>query len=192
MQDPEAVAVIERIIKELHSGKTAAAVATGLNTDAIPSPRDHWSLRKGRGTGGKTGGEKGETVQRERFAWRHGAIKELLTSERLLGWKTQDNKPVRDSKGAPVMATAEPIPTREEFDAVGALFAERAVDNKHTDRTDTVALLLTAWCAIADTPCLGTRTAVRDDHDCDVRMGPHGLEASYLYGDPAPPLKQAD
>ncbi|WP_245687133.1 recombinase family protein [Streptacidiphilus griseoplanus] len=142
VQDPEAVAVIERIINELHSGKTVAAVAAGLNADHVPSPRDHWSLRQGRNTGGKTGGEKGETVQRERFAWRHGAIKELLTSERLMGWKTQDNKPVRDSEGAPVMATAQPILTREEFDAVGALFAERAVNNKHTDRTDTVALLL--------------------------------------------------
>ncbi|MFF4143219.1 recombinase family protein [Streptomyces sp. NPDC001698] len=142
VQDPEAVAVIERIVKELRDGKSAAAIATGLNNDGIPSPRDYWSLRKGRSTGGKTGGAPGETVQRERFAWRHGAIKELLTSERMLGWKVTSGRPVRDSEGAPVMATAEPIFTREEFDAVGALFAERTVDNKRADRVDTVALLL--------------------------------------------------
>ncbi|OEJ42340.1 integrase [Streptomyces agglomeratus] len=149
VQDPETVPVIERIIRELMGdpskgvpGKSAAAIAAGLNDDGIPSPRDYWSLRKGRETGGKTGGKAGETVTRERFAWRHGAVKGILTSERILGWKMHEDKPVRDSEGAPVMATAEPILTREEFDAVGALFAERSVDNKSADRTDTVALLL--------------------------------------------------
>ncbi|QDO26093.1 recombinase family protein [Streptomyces sp. S1A1-8] len=149
VQDPDAVTVIERIIRELMGdpsknvpGKSLAAIARGLNDDEIPSPRDHWSLKKGRETGGKTGGKAGETVVRGRFAWRHGSIKELLTSERLLGWKTQDNKPVRDSEGKPVMATAEPILTRAEFDAIGAVLAEYSVDNKKPDRVDTVALLL--------------------------------------------------
>jgi DNA invertase Pin-like site-specific DNA recombinase len=149
VQDPEAVAVIERIIRELMGdlsknvpGKSLAAIARGLNDDEIPSPRDHWSLKKGRETGGKTGGKAGETVVRGRFAWRHSAIKELLTSERLLGWKITENNPVRDSEGRPVMATAEPILTREEFDAIGAVLAEHSVDNKKPDRVDTVALLL--------------------------------------------------
>ncbi|MER5898891.1 recombinase family protein [Streptomyces mirabilis] len=149
VQDPEAVAVLERIIRELMGdpskevlGKSLAAIARGLNDDGIPSSRDHWSLKKGRETGGKTGGKAGETVVRGRFAWRHGAIKELLTSERMLGWKTHDNNPVRDSKGAPIMATAEPILTREEFDVIGAALTERSVDNKKPDRVDTVALLL--------------------------------------------------
>ncbi|MEV5514466.1 recombinase family protein [Streptomyces flaveolus] len=142
VQDKNAVAVIERIIKELNDNKTTAAIATELNEAGIPSPRDHWSLRRGRKTGGKTGGAPGEAVVRERFTWRHNAIKELLTSERMLGWKVTDKGPVRDSEGAPVMATREPILTREEFDAVCALFKERSVDNKSTDRRDTVALLL--------------------------------------------------
>jgi DNA invertase Pin-like site-specific DNA recombinase len=149
VQDPEAVAVLERIIRELMGDpmrqippKSLAAIARGLNADGIPSSRDHWSLKKGRETGGKTGGKAGETVVRGRFAWRHGAIKELLTSERLLGWKITDNNPVRDGDGAPVMATAEPILTREEFDVIGAALAERSVDNKKPDRVDTVALLL--------------------------------------------------
>jgi DNA invertase Pin-like site-specific DNA recombinase len=149
VQDPEAVAVLERIIQELKGdpgkgvpGKSLAAIARDLNADGIPSSRDYWSLKKGRETGGKTGGRAGETVVRGRFSWRHGAIKELLTSERLLGWKTQANNPVRDSEGAPVMATAEPILTREEFDAIGAVLAERSVDNQKPDRVDTVALLL--------------------------------------------------
>ncbi|MGW2696528.1 recombinase family protein [Streptomyces sp. NPDC001296] len=149
VQDPEAVAVLERVIRELMGdpangipGKSLAAIARGLNEDEIPSSRDHWSLKQGRETGGKTGGKAGETVVRGRFTWRHNALKELLTSERLLGWKLTDNKPVRDSDGNPVMATPEPILTREEFDAIGAVLAERSVDNKKPDRVDTVALLL--------------------------------------------------
>ncbi len=141
VQDKQAVAVIERIIKELNEGKPATAIATELNEAGIPSPRDHWSLRQGRKTGGKTGGAPGEAVVKEKFAWRHNAIKELLTSERLLGWKVTEKGPVRDSEGAPVMATRDPVLTREEFDAVGTLFAERSVDNK-SFRTDSVALLL--------------------------------------------------
>jgi DNA invertase Pin-like site-specific DNA recombinase len=148
VQDPDAVAVLERIIRELMGdpsngipGKSLAAIARGLNDDGIPSSRDHWSIKQGRKTGGKTGGQPGETVTSERFSWRHGATKELLTSERLLGWKVTDNRPVRDSDGAPIMATAEPILTREEFDAIGAMLTDRSVD-KPADRVDTVALLL--------------------------------------------------
>src|SRR5438477_2460465 len=35
-------------------------------------------------------------------------------------------------------------------------------------------------------------TAVRDDHDCDVKTGPHGLVASYLYRHPTSAAGQAD
>ncbi|NEB57401.1 recombinase family protein [Streptomyces griseus] len=139
---PAPVVVIERIIKELMDGKSAVAVAQGLNESGIPSPRDYWALKKGRATGGKTGGKAGETTTRDRFTWRHNAIKELLTSERMLGWKVTGGKPVRDSDGAPIMATTDPILTREEFDAVGALFAERSVGNKKVFRSDSVSLLL--------------------------------------------------
>ncbi|MFE4250794.1 recombinase family protein [Streptomyces sp. NPDC056910] len=141
VQDNDAVAVIETIIKELMGGKPVLAIAQELNHAGIPSPRDHWSLRKGRKTGGRTGGAPGETVVKDQFTWRHNMIKTLLTSERLLGWKVTEKGPVRDSEGAPIMATREPILSREEFDAVGALFAERSVRNK-AFRTDSVALLL--------------------------------------------------
>jgi DNA invertase Pin-like site-specific DNA recombinase len=146
---PAPTVVIERIIRELMGdpsrsipGKSTAAIARALNEDGIPSPRDYWNLRQGRKTGGKTGGNPGETVVSEKFKWRHGAIKELITSENLLGWKLHKRVPVRDSEGRPVMATAEPILTREEYDAIGAVLAARSVDNKSADRVDTVALLL--------------------------------------------------
>ncbi|MFD4032274.1 recombinase family protein [Streptomyces sp. NPDC058637] len=139
--DADAVEVIERIVRELMAGKTASAVAADLNEAKVPSPRDHWSIKKGRKTGGKTGGAKGEkAVTRERFNWGPSIVKKVLTSVSLLGWKMHNGNPVRDSEGAPIVATNAPILTREEFDAIGALFAERSIDNR--ERKDTNALLL--------------------------------------------------
>ncbi|MFE7974718.1 recombinase family protein [Streptomyces shenzhenensis] len=138
--DADAVAVIERMTAALMDGKTASTVAAELNVDGIPSPRDHWSLRQGRSTGGRTGGAKGEHETRERFSWGPSIVKKVLTSVSLLGWKTHNGNPVRDSEGAPVMSTTTPVLTREEFDVIGALFAERSIDNRQ--RKDTSALLL--------------------------------------------------
>ncbi|MFB9347446.1 recombinase family protein [Streptomyces heliomycini] len=137
---PSPVSVIERIIRELMDGKTASVVAQDLNADGVPSPRDYWALTKGRKTGGKTGGAKGEGVQRERFKWTSAVIARLLKSPALLGWKLHEGKPVRDAEGRPVMATNTPILTREEFDAIGALLAARSIDNR--ERKDTHSLLL--------------------------------------------------
>ncbi|MFD3616376.1 recombinase family protein [Streptomyces sp. NPDC058676] len=144
---PAPVAVIERIIRDLMgdpaesvAGKTVSAIAEELNAEGIPSPRDWWSLVKGRETGGKTGGPKGQRVSRERFKWTPNVITKLLRSPALLGWKTHNGKPVRDSEGKPVMATAEPILTRAEYDAVGALLDSRRINNR--GRKDTNALLL--------------------------------------------------
>jgi hypothetical protein len=143
--DPDAVRVIERIVRELlETGpgktKTVSAVAAGLNADGIPSPRDHWAAKQGRKTGGKTGGAKGAHVVREVFRWIPAVITRMLRSETLLGWKMHRGKPVRNADGNPVMASETPILERTEFDRIGALLDSRSVDN--TERTDMDALLL--------------------------------------------------
>ncbi|MFE6159799.1 recombinase family protein [Streptomyces sp. NPDC056486] len=140
VQDPEAVAVIERIIHDLFSGKTASAIARDLNDEGTLSPRDHWNSKQGRSTGGKTGATKGQSVHRAKFSWRPAMIARLLRTHALLGWKTHNGKPVRDADGNPIMQTAEPILTREEFDAVGKLLDSRT--GKPPVRSDTKALLL--------------------------------------------------
>ncbi|KOT56242.1 MULTISPECIES: recombinase family protein [Streptomyces] len=136
--DPDAVKVIERIVRELLEDKTISAIAAGLNADKIPTPRDHWAIKKGRATGGKTGGVKG--LVKDAFKWNPAVITRLLRNETLLGWKMHKGRPVRDAQGNPIMSTENPIMTREEFDRIGAVLDSRSIDNK--ERTDTDALLL--------------------------------------------------
>jgi DNA invertase Pin-like site-specific DNA recombinase len=136
--DPDAVAIIERIVRELLEGKTVSAIAVGLNADGKPSPRDHWAVKNGRKTGGKTGGVTGNT--KDAFNWNPAVITRMLRNATLLGWKMHRGKPVRDAEGNPIMQTEQPIMTREEFDRIGAVLDSRSIDNR--ERSDTDALLL--------------------------------------------------
>ncbi|MEV6076041.1 recombinase family protein [Streptomyces sp. NPDC052069] len=138
--DPDAVTIIERIVRELLEGATVSAVAAGLNVDSVPSPRDHWAVKMECDKGGKTGGAKGSHVVRDVFKWTPTVISRLLRNPTLLGWKMHKGKPVRDAEGNPIMATEHPIMTREEFDRIGALLDSRSIENG--DRKDTNALLL--------------------------------------------------
>jgi hypothetical protein len=138
--DPDAVAVIERIGRELLEGKTVSAVAAGLNADGTPSPRDHWAVKMKREKGGKTGGAKGSYVVRDVFKWTPAVISRMLRNPTLLGWKMHKGNPVRDAEGNPITSTETPIMTRAEFDRIGALLGSRSVEMG--DRTDTDALLL--------------------------------------------------
>ncbi|MFE9612678.1 recombinase family protein [Streptomyces sp. NPDC006012] len=148
MPDPAAVKVIERIIRDLLSGKTINKICQELRADSVLTPRDHWSVKQGRKIGGKTGGAKGETTVRDRFNWVPSVIRSVLTSPALIGWKTYKGNPVRDSEGAPVMMTTEPILTREEFDVVGKIFAAYSERNTTHSRSDQASKLLrVAHCA---------------------------------------------
>ncbi|MER5304574.1 recombinase family protein [Streptomyces lasiicapitis] len=138
--DPDAVKIIERIVRELLENKTVSAVAAGLNADQVPSPRDHWAVKMKREKGGKTGGARGSHVVRSIFKWTPAVIGRMLRNETLLGWKMHKGKPVRDAEGNPIMSSETPIMTREEFDRIGALLDSRSIENG--DRKDTDALLL--------------------------------------------------
>ncbi|MEU1018083.1 recombinase family protein [Streptomyces sp. NPDC005900] len=138
--DPDAVVIIERIVRELLEGATVSAIAVGLNADGIPSPRDHWAVKMERQKGGKTGGVKGSYVVCDVFKWKPTVISRMLRNPTLLGWKMHKGHPVRDAAGDPIMSTETPIMTREEFDRIGALLDSRSIDNP--ERKDTDSLLL--------------------------------------------------
>ncbi|GAA2334452.1 recombinase family protein [Streptomyces cuspidosporus] len=149
--DPDAVKVIERIIKGLLDvKKSPTAIAIELNEEGIPSPRDYWSLKKGRSTGGKSTGARRTRRQetRERFLWSGNVITGMLTSVALIGWKTHKGNPVRDEAGRPVLATETPILTRPEFDVIGAKLAARSFSNGTRQDTDSwlLHILLCAGC----------------------------------------------
>ncbi|KKZ74016.1 recombinase family protein [Streptomyces showdoensis] len=140
--DPDAVRIIERIVRLLLDGLSASAIAVQLNADNVPSPRDHWSLMKNRKTGGRIGGR--QSITRERFRWTGSAIRRMLLNPTLLGWKMHRGVPVRDAQGNPVMMTESPIMTREEYDRVGAILNKpRSASPVRAARVDTDALLLT-------------------------------------------------
>ncbi|WP_145969026.1 recombinase family protein, partial [Streptomyces hyaluromycini] len=108
--DPDAVKVVERIIRALVEDENASptSIAISLNSEdpPVPSPRDHWAIKQGRETGGRTGGkayERGSTVQR--FKWSASTINALLRSPALMGQKVHGGVPVRDGSGRPVLAS---------------------------------------------------------------------------------------
>ncbi|MCF3174801.1 recombinase family protein [Streptomyces sioyaensis] len=126
VRDKEAVKVIERIIKDLVAGQTVNSIVYALNAEGVLCPAEHWAKYKGR-------------KLKKPVLWNATTITRILRSETLIGWKVSDGKPVRDQNGAPVLATLDPILTRTEFDAVGALLDGRSINN--SVRKDTNALL---------------------------------------------------
>ncbi|MFD5562638.1 recombinase family protein [Kitasatospora griseola] len=154
VQDESAVKVLLRIIKDLLDGVTVKKICTALTAEGVLSPRDHWSRLKGKGTGGKVGaGRKGSKTV-EQFRWTRHAVRRILTTPALLGWKMHRGNPVRNAQGEPVMATAEPILTREEFDVIGALFDEkRATGGEQPEApSDASKLLHVALCNTCGAP----------------------------------------
>nr|WP_051055095.1 recombinase family protein [Kitasatospora sp. SID7827] len=145
-QDESAVKVIIRIIRDLLDGKTITRICQELENDEVPTPRDHWSVSRGRKTGGKTGGAKGETNVRDVFKWVPTVLKKILTNPALLGWKMHNGDPIRDAEGAPILATEQPILTREEFDVIGKLFDDRKITEPRAIPTDASKLLRVVHC----------------------------------------------
>lgn len=124
---PAPVTVLERIIAALAQGSSPEAIALALTADNIPTPRDYWRLRQGRASEGAV--------------WKAGPITTLLRNPTLMGYKTHQGQTIFDPSGNPVMATTTPVLSRNEFDAVGAMLAQRSRGTGGT-RTDTRALLL--------------------------------------------------
>lgn len=185
--DPVAVAVIDRMILELFGGKgqgkgkSATAVAVGLNEDGIPTPLQHWQeLKKAAREAQTLTAEEmpddpeeadAEATSTSRGMWVGVAIKAILTSPAMLGWKTYNDEIVREPvTGVPVPFTDEPLFTeRADYDAVCALFKERTRETPH-DRRDSNSLLLgVMFCAGCSGRMYLERRATAENYKCNWR-----------------------
>ncbi|MER6343763.1 recombinase family protein [Streptomyces sp. NPDC001595] len=161
--DPDAVKVIQRIIRDLKGddatgkrGKSPTAIAVALAAEGVPTPVKYWMEKRDRLRATETA-ESGELevvdessdvdesdTRRKSFegrGWVGTVIKDMLTSHAMLGWKTYKGSVVRDPKtGEPIPFTDEPILTRTEFDYLRDLFASRS--RQPVERKDTNAPLL--------------------------------------------------
>lgn len=135
VQDPKAVKVLHFIIREILKGRAINAIAWELTEKRVPAPADHQKLRKA-----EPGSAEEQAIWAKLRPWRPGTIWDLFEKLNLIGWKTHKGVPVRHDDGSPVMMTAEPILTREEYDHVNSILGDRGVDP--VERKDTHALLL--------------------------------------------------
>ncbi|MET9617107.1 recombinase family protein [Kitasatospora indigofera] len=135
VQDTKAVAVFLFIIGEILEGRAINAIAQNLTEQRVPCPTDHQALKKLR-----PGSDEEKKLLATLKPWRPATIRDLLASENMIGWKTHRGNPVRKDDGSPVLMTAEPILTREEFDHINGILAKRA--KEPVQRRDTHALLM--------------------------------------------------
>lgn len=103
--DPEAHAVVRRIVDQLLDGIPLARIAEALNAEGIPSPADHYRIGRGEQSTGSP--------------WRTWPMKHLLTSPTLVGHAHLGGVTVRDDQGLPVQM-GEPLVTDDERELIRA------------------------------------------------------------------------
>ena len=117
--EPSESRVVERIVSEILDGAAVEAVVDRLNEDGIPAPR---------------GG-----------VWHHNTVWRIAQAKYLLGHATYDGQTVRDAKGQPVLY-AEPMLTREKWDAVQRALELRKTPESSKRTRNTSPLLGVAEC----------------------------------------------
>jgi site-specific DNA recombinase len=108
--DPDAAAVVRRIVDEFLDGRPLAHIAQGLNEDGVPPSE----VYRGRSTGD---------------SWHVSSIRNKLRSKSLLGYVHHQGETARDDSGAPLVY-AEPLVSLDEWDRVQA-----ALDSNQSRRT---------------------------------------------------------
>jgi site-specific DNA recombinase len=110
--DPDAAAVVRRIVEALLAGRPLAHIAEGLNSDGIPPSE----VYRGRSSGDAT--------------WHVSSIRNKLRSKSLLGYVHHQGETVRNDSGAPVVYAEEPLVSLDEWNRVQAL-----LDSNQSRRT---------------------------------------------------------
>ncbi len=138
--DPDAVRIIERIMRALVEGVALRVIAAQLNDEQVPSPLDHWAVKSGRVKDGGILDSRGRP--RAQSKWTGANIGKILRNPVLLGWKMHKGQPVRDNSGNPILISESPVLERTEFDSVAIIMDKRNHGVTFTARIDSPALLL--------------------------------------------------
>lgn len=179
--DPEQTKTINRVVYALlHENKSVSAVCKELNRDQVPTIRDLNHKRNGRAMQG--------------LKWWANALESMLRKQTLLGLvTTQDeildvhNRPVRDSKGHRTyqnerlvlgpdnrpLQRAEPVVSREDFDAIQKLLDSRSLQNFHSVRNNSL-LLGVLFCGVCGEKAYLMRrasTGRKDVYQCKTAQG---------------------
>lgn len=137
--DPDAAAVIQKIVQRILDGCSINSVVTWLNSTGVPTSLDHQRIRAGRPPKGAL--------------WRVGNLSKMLRSRTLLGYMQPDNRsPVVDDAGRQVRR-ADPILTYDQWQQLQDHVAEkRTRDPGQRQRSNGSMLLRVAFCGLCGRP----------------------------------------
>lgn len=119
-------------------GESQSSITASWNQRGIPSPADRWRQICGR------------ELRNER--WHQKPLESILRSAKLLGYEMKGGKPVRDSKGMPIMA-APAIFTQAEFDQLQEALDRQSRAKSRTRKT--TLLLNVSSCILCQGPHYG-------------------------------------
>jgi site-specific DNA recombinase len=162
IEDPEAAAVIRRIVRELLDGGTLTGTARALTSEGVYTPADHYRVQRGLKPAKRKDGKMGI---RE---WRTTPLRNLLRSPALLGQAHYQGSIVRDDDGLPVQL-GEPLVSADEWQRVQAILDGNSEARKDARRSE-----VTMWAGLVFCAACGSVM----HHDANsVRRG----EKRYLY-----------
>jgi len=135
--DEYAAGVIREIARRLcpkengQAGESVTGIVHSLNERGELTYRDHLRVSQGKPTRSR---DRGTYTDIKRELWSRQAIKTMMTSPRLLGYKVHKGKPAPGPDGAPIQI-ADPVLTHEEFQRVQDALDARSAGPIRTRRT---------------------------------------------------------
>lgn len=156
--DPEQTKIIHEVVRRVLDKEPLRSVAHDLTAREIPTPRDRFTVSRGRRVEDRQDGRckklAGAHVEGCRcgkpYEWHPGGLKRSLTSPTLLGHAVSGDESIRNGDASPVVRS-EAILTRRIFDRLAVELAERENRKEPTQRS-TGLLLQVIFCGVCGKP----------------------------------------
>ncbi|AWT52595.1 recombinase family protein [Mycolicibacterium smegmatis] len=134
--DPAQVEVIHEVTRRVLNREPLQRIAHDLTRRGVLTPKDHFARHRGRPVAGRE--------------WSVTPLKRALQSATLLGYAVSKGSIVRNEDGSPVVR-AEPILSRQDFEALKAELVGRSQRGEPTERS-TALLLRVLHCGVCGQP----------------------------------------